>query len=63
MAEQTIVSPGLLKWNPSEYLYNPDFDLGIEDWLPKHPVAREIAGKTKCDTRSETEQSELRRYS
>ena len=28
-------------WNPSDFVYHPEFDLGIrEKWLPKHPVAR-----------------------
>ena len=39
--ERVIVSPSLLSWNPSDYVYHPEFDLGIgEEWLPKHPVAR-----------------------
>ena len=39
--ELVIVSPSLLRWNPSDFLYHPEFDLGIgEEWLPKHPIAR-----------------------
>ena len=26
-----IFSPSLLKWNPSKYVFNPDFDLGLGD--------------------------------
>ena len=37
--ERIIVSPSLLTWNPSKFVYSPDFDLGIgEEWLPKHLV-------------------------
>ena len=39
--EMVIVSPSLLRWNLSDLVYHPKFDLGIgEEWLPKHPVAR-----------------------
>ena len=39
--ERVIVSSSLLSWNPSDFVYHPEFDLGIGDeWLPKHPVAR-----------------------
>ena len=37
--ERVIVSPSLLSWNPSDFVYHPDFNLGIrEEWLSKHPV-------------------------
>ena len=39
-----IISPSLLQWNPSNYVYHPEFDIGIgKEWLPiaKHPIARE----------------------
>ena len=36
--EQVIISPSLLSWNPSDFVYHPEFDLGIgEEW---HSVAR-----------------------
>ena len=39
--ERIIVGPSLLSWNQSDFVYHPEFDLGIgEGWLPKHPVAR-----------------------
>ena len=39
--EWVIVSPILLSWNLSDYVYHPEFNLGIrEEWLPNHPVAR-----------------------
>ena len=28
-SDNIVVSPSLLKWNPSEYVFNPDFDLGL----------------------------------
>ena len=38
--DKVIVSPSLLCWDPSKYVYYPAFDLGIgEEWLPKHPLA------------------------
>jgi len=37
--ERVIVSPSLIKFDASTYMYNPWFDLGKgEEWLPKHPV-------------------------
>ena len=37
---EVIISPSLLCWDPSKYVYHPAFDLGIgEEWLPKHPLA------------------------
>ena len=39
--ELVIISPSLLHWNLSDFVYHPEFDLGIgEKWLPKHPIAR-----------------------
>ena len=39
--ELVIVSPSLLCWNLNDFIYHPEFDLGIrEEWLPKHPIAR-----------------------
>ena len=39
--KRVVVSPSLIKFNPSTYVYNPRFDLGIgEEWLPKHPVIK-----------------------
>ena len=39
--ELVIVSPSSLRWNLSDFVYHPEFNLGIvEEWLPKHPVAR-----------------------
>ena len=36
-----IISSSLLSWNPSDFVYPPEFDFGIgEEWLPKYPVAR-----------------------
>lgn len=38
--ELVIVSPSLLCWNLNDFIYHPEFDLGIrEEWLPKHPIA------------------------
>ena len=29
----------MLRWNLSELVYHPEFNLGIgEEWLPKHPI-------------------------
>ena len=40
--DKVIISPSLLIWDPSKYVYNPAFDLGIgEEWLPTHPLASE----------------------
>ena len=37
MTEQVIVSPSLLKWDPSEFVYDPNFDLVIgKEWLSKY---------------------------
>ena len=37
--EWVIMSPCLLHWNLSNFVYHHEFDLGIGDeWLPKHPV-------------------------
>ena len=39
--QPVIVSPSLLRWIPSDFVYHSEFDLGIgEEWLPKHPIAR-----------------------
>ena len=39
--ELVIFSPSLLRWNPSDSVHRPEFDLGIGvEWLLKHPVAR-----------------------
>ena len=38
-----IVSSSLLRWNPSDLVYHPKFDLGIgEEWLPLFRVARPL---------------------
>ena len=43
--KRVVVSPSLIKFNPSTYVYNPRFDLGIgEEWLPKHPVIKPVQG-------------------
>ena len=39
-SNNVIVSPRLLKWNPSEYVFNPDFDLGLGDeWTVRFPLS------------------------
>ena len=45
--EQIIVSSSMIKFNVNEYVYNPQFDLGIgEEWLPKYPVMASQANVT-----------------
>ena len=39
--ELVVVNPRLLHWNLSDFVYHPEFDLGIgEESLSKHPVAK-----------------------
>ena len=39
--ELVIISQSLLRWNLNDFVYHPEFDLGIrEEWLLNHPVAR-----------------------
>ena len=39
--ESIIASRSFLRWNPSDFVYHPEFDLGMgEEWLPKHPITR-----------------------
>ena len=39
--DRVMVSLSRNKFDPSAYIYNPRFDLGIEEeWLPKHPVIK-----------------------
>ena len=41
---RVIISLSLLSWNPSDFVYHPELDLGIrEEWLPKHPVATRVS--------------------
>ena len=48
VTKRVIVSPSLLKWDPSKFVYDPNFDLGIgEEWLPKYPVT--VASYTSSD--------------
>ena len=50
--EQIVVSPSILSWNPHDYVYNPDFDLGIrEKWLPKYPVVSATVIESKSRIR------------
>ena len=50
--EQIVVSPSILSWNPHDYVYNPDFDLGIkEEWLPKYPVVSATVIESKSRVR------------
>ena len=43
-SDNIVVSPSLLKWNPSEYVFNPDFDLGLGDeWTVRFLLSSDTA--------------------
>ena len=41
----------LLKWNPSEYVFNPDFDLGLGDeWTVRFPLSSDTAKSSRSNS-------------
>ena len=50
-SDNSVVSPSLLKWNSSEYVFNPDFDLGLGDeWTVRFPLSSDTAKSSRSNS-------------